>query len=214
MGLLDETLILFTSDHGEYLGDHRTGSKVYFHEPSAHISVLLRMPKSWSNRCHGTYVNTPVTHADILPTLVKVAGGKVPEDVDGIDLIALARGELDTSRYIIATCGRLEPDKFEYIGITDGVWKYIWYPEDSHEQLFNLSDDPMEYKNLAFSKEYKDKCKELHSKIVDMIRSRYSGLIEDNKLISRPVLNISTRDLRNQTWPGYHTEFFTADVRH
>lgn len=45
-GLFDDTLIIYTSDHGEYLGDHQTGSKCFFHEPSAHIPLVLRMPKS------------------------------------------------------------------------------------------------------------------------------------------------------------------------
>ena len=72
--LYHETLIIYTSDHGEFLGDHRAGGKSHFHEPSAHVPFAMRMPSSWDNRCHGTQVATPVTHADILPTLLKAAG--------------------------------------------------------------------------------------------------------------------------------------------
>ena len=56
LGLYHETLIIYTSDHGEFLGDHRAGGKSHFHEPSAHVPFAMRMPSSWDNRCHGTQV--------------------------------------------------------------------------------------------------------------------------------------------------------------
>jgi arylsulfatase len=72
--LFDDTLFLFTSDHGEYLGDHHAGGKIFFHEPSAHVPFIMRLPKSWEDRRHGSIVAGPVTHADILPTSLAVAG--------------------------------------------------------------------------------------------------------------------------------------------
>ena len=58
---------------------------------------------------------------------------------------------------------RIEPS---YFGITDGIWKYIWYPEGGQEQLFNLVDDPKELINLAGDKDYEGKCRELHAELV------------------------------------------------
>lgn len=209
--LFNDTLIVYTSDHGEFLGDHNTGGKTFFHEPSAHVPFLLRMPKCWENRMHGTKVTTPVTFADILPTLVKAAGGEVPSRVDGMDLIALARGEIEKPRrYVEATAGE-EPS---YFAITDGVWKYIWYTEGGEEQLFNLAEDPHELANLAKEKEYQEKCRELHAELVARDRARGGKFTEGQRLIARPRYGDSERDRRNTSWPGFHTEHYHVDVRH
>lgn len=211
LGLFDDTLIIFTSDHGEFLGDHRTGGKVFFYEPSAHVPFVLRMPKSWDRRMHGTKVSTPITLADILPTLVKAAGGKIPRGVDGIDLIALARGEIqEPRRYIEATADR-EPS---YFAITDGIWKYIWYPEGGQEQLFNLKEDPYELTNLAKRQEYREKCEELHRELVKRDQQRGGKYSDGKRLITRPLRGDSERDRRNSGWPGFHTEHYPVDVRH
>ena len=135
LGLYHETLIIYTSDHGEFLGDHRAGGKSHFHEPSAHVPFAMRMPSSWDNRCHGTQVATPVTHADILPTLLKAAGGDPPADTDGQDLVAVARGEHESPRRYLEGMNGPGPAGKDlrldciYLAITDGCWKYIWYPE-------------------------------------------------------------------------------------
>ncbi|MDA0989518.1 MAG: sulfatase-like hydrolase/transferase, partial [Verrucomicrobia bacterium] len=143
LDLFNETLVLYTSDHGEYLGDHHTGGKGYFHEPSAHVPFVLRLPRSWSNRQHGTVCHTPVTMADILPTLVTAGGGRVPRDVDGTDVVALARRSRQPLRYIEGA----RDDQFT--ALTDGNWKYIYYPEGATEELFDLANDPQELCNLA-----------------------------------------------------------------
>ena len=211
LDLFNDTLIIYTSDHGEYLGDHNTGGKVFFHESSSHVPYVLRMPKSWGNRMHGTKVTTPVTHADILPTLLAAAGGSVPEDVDGMDLVALARGEISKPRRYVESTANDEPS---YFGITDGVWKYIWYPEGGQEQLFNLEDDPHELTNLAVSKDYAEKCEELHAELVARDQRRGGEFSDGERLITLPRKGDTERDRRNQGWPGFHTEHYHIDVRH
>ena len=210
--LLKETLIIFTSDHGEYLGDHRMGGKSFFHEPSAHVPMVLRLPKSWSDRGHGTVVESPVTLADILPTLVSAAGGKAPESVDGINLIDVARGAAEPRRYLEGTVGAF--DQPRYLAITDGHWKYIWYPEGSAEQLFDLEEDPRELKNLAGLSGFEEKLKELKDEMTRRHRERSSPMLQDDRLPVRPLLEDSTLDRRNAGWPGYHTDQYHVDVRH
>ena len=101
------------------------------------VPFILRMPQSWDNRRHGTIVDSPITHADILPTLVGVAGGTQPSDSDGQDLVALARNELEHPRhYLEAMSGPRWPQAERipcvYLALTDGQWKYIWYPGRAH----------------------------------------------------------------------------------
>ena len=214
-GLLEDTFILFTSDHGEHLGDHNTGGKVFFTEPSSHVPFILRMPKSWGRRMHGTTVDVPVTFADILPTVLQAANGEepiaVPKHVDGMDLVALARGDIKEPRtYVEVTCDE-EPS---YFGITDGRWKYTWFPEGSRELLFDLEADPHEQHDLSQDPGYAETCSEFHSVLVEKDRERGGQFSQNGKMMHRPLRNDSEQDRRNRSWPGFHTEHFPVDVRH
>ena len=226
--MLGETLIVYTADHGEYLGDHRTGSKVFFHEPSAHIPFVVRLPKSWQDRRHGTTVSTPVTLADVLPTLVAAAGdaeaasagrqarpvgelaGEVAAGVDGMDLIALARGQAPARQYLEAGGGSGR----DYVAITDGRWKYMYYIEGPAEQLFDIQTDPQERDNLAGQPAHAAQQARLCDELLRRQTARKSECVRDGKFVSVPPMGDSVTDRRNAAWPGYHTEHYRIDVRH
>jgi choline-sulfatase len=212
--LFDETLILYTSDHGELLGDHRCGAKTFFHEGSAHVPMILRLPQSWARRGHGTESRAPVTHADILPTVVRAAGGAPPERLDGLDLVALARGECRPRPYLDAQ-GDAGPESARaYAAITDGRWKYMWYPEGGAEQLFDLRSDPYELRDLAARRGSASKLRELRGELVRRHAARGSKFVRGGKLVRLPLKGDSEADRRNRSWPGYHTENYPKDVRH
>ena len=180
----------------------------------------MRMPSSWDNRCHGTQVATPVTHADILPTLLKAAGGEPPADTDGQDLVAVARGEHESPRRYLEGMNGPGPTGKDlrldciYLAITDGCWKYIWYPEGSAEQLFDLESDPQEVHSLAHAKGAVDKKEELRDELIRRQRERGGGLLEDGELPVRAVQHVPDTEMRNQGQPGAHTEYWKVDVRH
>lgn len=217
--LYHETLIIYTSDHGEFLGDHRGGAKSHFHEPSAHVPFALRLPSSWDNRCHGTKVDALVTHADILPTLIKAAGGDTPTDTDGQDLVAVARGEHEPRRYLEAMNGSTPVQTeqgiaYNYLAITDGQWKYMWYPEGPAELLFDLVTDQHEERNLARAPEAAAKKEELRDELVRRQRERGGEYLENGELPKRPVFHVSEQEMRNLGQPGAHTEYYDVDVLH
>lgn len=217
-GLMDDTLILFTSDHGEYLGDHGLVQKVHFHEPSAHVPFILRPPRSWDVET-GVEVPRAVTLADVLPTLVEAAGGTRTPSLSGAgeSLLPLVFGNgSDESRYIDGMSAGYHADAAEpvWIGLTDGVWKYIWYPEGPSEQLFNLADDPNELRDLSDSSEYQTVRQELKSRLEDRHRSRGSPYVTERGLVERPVQNDSLAQRRRRGWPGYHTESHPRDTNH
>ncbi len=215
--LFKDALILFTSDHGEFLGDHHTGCKQFFHEPSARVPFILRLPKSWPGRKFGERNSHLATHADILPTLVAAAGGAPPADCDGENLIAGLQGTLpNPRRHLECMMGDVlgERPYVLFLGITDGVFKYIWYPEGGSEQLFDLEHDPKELKNLAGVKAHAAVQKELREELVRREQARGGLFLKDGDLITLPPGTDSEQQRRSNPWPGYHTEYYTLDVRH
>ncbi|MGJ8624987.1 MAG: sulfatase-like hydrolase/transferase, partial [Yoonia sp.] len=75
-GQLDDTVIVFTSDHGDYLGDHWLGEKELFHDPSVRIPLIVVDPRAAADATRGTVSEALVESIDLLPTFVDVAGGK------------------------------------------------------------------------------------------------------------------------------------------
>lgn len=211
-GLFNETLFVFCSDHGEYLGDHHTACKVFFHEVSARIPFILRLPKSWPARPYGQRVAHLTSLADILPTLVSAAGGSAPADVDGVDLLAVLRGERPPHPFLRGLSGL--PDHVAFLAITDGQWKYIWWPEGPAEQLFDLASDPQELHNLAGQPAHADRQAAMRALLVADEAKRGGTYLVQGDLPVRPLQGDSTAWRRSNPWPGYHTEHFGVDVRH
>lgn len=215
-GEFEETLIIYTSDHGEFLGDHNTGCKIFPHEPSAHVPFVLRLPKSWTNRMHGQSIDKLITHADILKTLVEAAGGEVNIPNDGINLIELARGQAEGRECIvIAAENKNETDNESYLrflSVFEGRWKYIYYTEGAQEQLFDLENDPKELVNLAAGDGYSDKIKELRGMLIG--QKQVKKYLVNGNLPTRAIQTEDHNDRRNNYWAGYHTEFYGVDVKH
>ena len=93
-GIMDDTMIVFTSDHGDYLGDHWMGDKDFFHDPAVKIPLIIADPSPACDATRGT-VNTQFVEAiDLLPTFVEYAGGAVQRHLlDGRSLIPLLEGQ-------------------------------------------------------------------------------------------------------------------------
>ncbi len=213
VGLLNDTLIVYTSDHGELLGDHASGCKRFFHEGSAHIPFLLRLPKSWSDRRHGSTCDALATHADILPTLVSAAGGEA-SDVDGRDLLAVARGQTPGRDYLVCVGNNFTGGAPIHMSVGDGRWKYMYYPEGPAEQLFDLAVDPTEQHDLADEPAHKADKARLRAALLDHCRATGGRWLRNNDLPAVPLAGDSVADRRNSNWPGYHGEHYNVDVRH
>ncbi len=207
--LFGETLILYTSDHGELLGDHHSGGKFTFHEASAHVPFVLRPPRSWKESEPGATCDGLVTHADILPTFLSAAGGKVPSEVEGIDLLALVQGQTEGRDYFESTA-----INGMYYGITDGRWKYMYYPEGAGEQFFDLENDPRELHDLALSGEKREEMARLRAEMIRRLQARGSEAVKDGELLTVPAQNDTTAQRRSVPWPGYHTDHCGLDVCH
>lgn len=104
-GIADETMIVFTSDHGDYLGDHWLGEKDLFHEEALRVPLIIYDPSAQADATRGT-LNTDLVEAiDLAPTFLEVYGGAaVPHIMDGHSLMDTLHGtrKEDPRRYVIA----------------------------------------------------------------------------------------------------------------
>lgn len=142
-GQLDDTLILFTSDHGEYLGDYGCFGKRGMHDASVRIPLLARQPGRFAP---GARCATPVSLIDVFPTVLGAAGlGRDGLELDGLDLGAVARG---------AERGRTVYSQFSYGAraiymAANEEWKYIRSAGDGREWLFDRRRDPRESRDAS-----------------------------------------------------------------
>jgi len=142
-GELDDTLILFASDHGEYLGDYNCFGKRGMHDASARIPLLARNPERFQP---GARCETAVSLVDIFPTLVRAAGSDTTKfDLDGEDLVLIARGE--SKRKTVFSQFSTGPTAI-YMAV-DAELKYVWSGADNREFLFDRVRDPHETRNRA-----------------------------------------------------------------
>ena len=145
-GELDNTLILFTSDHGEYLGDYDCFGKRGMLDACARIPMIARFP---GRAAAGQVCRVPTSLVDVMPTFLAAAGlaGKVA-DLDGVDLAEIARRESRDVR------GRTVYSQFQRdaLGVYMAVnarWKYFYSSPDRQEFLMDRREDPEEMRNRA-----------------------------------------------------------------
>ncbi|GMQ94777.1 MAG: arylsulfatase [Acidimicrobiia bacterium] len=215
IGEYDSTMMMFTSDHGEYLGDHGASSTMFFHEVSARVPMILRLPKGSSPDIAGRRIDSLVTHADVLETFVTAAGSDAPP-TDGRDLVAVARGEIESRPYIVGTTG-LFPNRAPqppYLAITDARYKYIWYPEGGVEQFFDLQSDPTELTDLSVDASVAEAKSELRRLLIADVRERRPEWLADGELAYYAPLDEPLSEVHRAGWPGYIGELSEQDTRH
>lgn len=159
-GRADETMIVFTSDHGDYLGDHWLGEKELFHEPSVRIPLIVADPSEAADATRGTASRALVEGIDLVPTFVEAAGGRPRREViEGHSLRPLLHGTREKLRdHVIseydysfrAARARLgQPvESARLVMIFDGRFKLI-EAEGFRPMLFDLETDPDELHDLG-----------------------------------------------------------------
>jgi len=139
---LDNTLVVYTSDHGEMLGSHGLWHKNVMYEDSVHVPMLMAGPGLPS----GITVDAAVGHVDMVATMLEVAGAERPSNLRGTSLLSLMSGNGgDSTRFAYSEC-HCSGNLTGTFMVRRGDWKYIhfaWYDG----LLFNLADDPGELVN-------------------------------------------------------------------
>lgn len=182
-GLMENTMIVMTSDHGDYLGDHWLGEKELFHEESVRIPLIVYDPDARADATRGTVDDHLVEAIDLAPTFVEAAGGAVPGNVlEGRSLLGLLHGRPgDWRDAAVSECdyafrrarrnlGRTPGDARAWMLRTER-WKYIEY-DGFRPQLFDLERDPREQSDLGEDPQYETVRGEMHERLFDWMRSR------------------------------------------
>lgn len=145
LGLADNTLVIFTSDHGEMIGEHNMHGKFVFYEGSVHVPLLARSPGRIPKN---TVIHAPASHLDIFPTILDYLDQKAPE-FDGKSLRPLIEGREDgAGRIAVSEWGAKNVPGFM---VFDGRWKFLYgrsADSKSLDALYDLETDPHEIHNL------------------------------------------------------------------
>ncbi len=184
-GLLEQTFILFTSDHGEMLGDHHMIGKARALEGAAHVPFLCRPPKMWGYPS-GQVINAPVGLQDVMPTLLDAAGLPIPESVTGRSVLPLLRGDLRPGEWRAVLHGEHARRYAQHGGmhyLTDGHMKYVWYSQTGDELLFDLEADPQEHHNLAAGEDSDSRLQYWRQSLVHELRDRPEGFVAGGQLV-------------------------------
>ncbi len=142
LGLEDEALVVFLSDHGEEFQEHGGFLHNDVYQEVLRVPLLLRFPGDAPEKGKGRRVREIARLVDVMPTLLEFVGLRVPDHAQGRSLLPLLRGAGDAPRAVFS---QWRWKRYESLRV--GNWKYIRRP--SEDELFNLAEDPMEKRNLA-----------------------------------------------------------------
>ena len=177
IGEKENTIIILTSDHGDYLGDHWLGEKNLFHEPSVKVPLIIYDPSPEANTTRGTVCDELVESIDLAATFIEMAGGEIPDHiVEGYSLVPFLQGktvlnwreyaisEFDYSPTPMAVTLKVKPKDARIFMVADKKWKFMHAEGGFRPMLFDLENDPHEYLDIASDPNY--------SNILDLMYDR------------------------------------------
>ena len=197
--LLDDTIICFTSDHGDMLGNHGLWAKQLFYEYSANVPFLLIGADSASARIEPGVDHRLLGLADVMPTLLELAGVAVPESVEGRSVVTAAPRPW--------LYGEMSDDIYASRMLHDGRHKLIYYPAGNRSQLFGLQADPSELHDVADAPEARAVRRHLEATLVDQLYGNDLEWVRDGELTGvpdrtyRPGGNKDLGSQRGGHWP-------------
>jgi len=183
-GLLANTVVMYTSDHGDMLGDHGLWAKRCFLEGSARVPLIVSGPVVSRRMGAGTTDDRLAALADVMPTLLDLCGLPVPGTVEGISLAGERRrpflygeeGEGDLANRMVH----------------DGRRKLIYYPCGNRIQLFDVVSDPAERHDLSGSSDHRDVRKRLTALLLEQMYGADAVWVRDGELVGLPDREVST----------------------
>jgi choline-sulfatase len=160
LDLEKDTIIVYTSDHGDMLGEHGLWQKFVFYEPSVCVPLIFRVPGLTAENVRS---KTPVSLVQMVPTLLELCGLPAPSGLDGESFVGDLREPTRTRDTTVFSENNLGSSSAMYM-MRRGDDKYSYYVHDMPE-LYNLRRDPKEMNNLAIQPEFKGKVDEIKAQL-------------------------------------------------
>tara|TARA_R110002111_G_scaffold262827_1_gene341535 strand:- start:205 stop:1830 length:1626 start_codon:yes stop_codon:yes gene_type:complete len=206
-GVLENTLIVISSDHGDMMGDHHLWRKSYPYEGSAGVPMIIRWPESLGIKAkRGQVIKELVELRDILPTFLEVAGVDIPSEMDGMSMMPLINDKKKGWRKVLdMEHGQCYWKENSWTALTDNRYKYIYYSVTGEEQLFDLEKDSGEKKNLAGISRYKNILAKWRQRMVDHLSNRGEDWVKDGKLVIRDENIVFS--------PNYPKEYYPKEIK-
>ncbi len=233
MGLLENTMIIFASDHGDMLGDHHMGAKTVFLEGSAHVPMIVRPAPIMAERnMKGSRCDSLVQTVDIYTTCLDAAEVTPPKEyeTDSLDLLSQAKGREQRETFY-GVCG-------DHYAVIEGGMKYTYCAHEGAELLFDMRKDPYEQHNLLTADDHRQPQESdgaesgpntrngpesgkqrdqgapkaaLKAKLENRLQSVWPEKLENGKL---PVKEKPDLNSYRGKWPGFHPREHPEDVMH
>lgn len=211
-GELENTMIVLTSDHGDYLGDHWLGEKELFHEASARIPMIIVDPSTEANNSRGTECKHLVESIDLIPTFLDYAGApKAPHILEGRSLQNILRGQpvVEWRSFAFSEAdyawraARLElgmkPDETRAFMVRSERWKFIHY-EHYRPQLFDMQQDPMELNDLGQSPDFQEIRDEMEAAAYSWLRNLKMRTTISNDVVEKRTNKYKKKGILYGVW--------------
>lgn len=211
-GRLEDTLIVFTSDHGDYLGDHWLGEKEMFHDESLAIPLIIYDPSPDCDETRGSRDSSLVEAIDLIPTFIDALGGVAkPHILEGRSLRPLLTGK-DLTPWRDAVFSEadyawrgarlslgLPPDQTRALMIRTERWKYIAF-DHFRPQLFDLTNDPGELNDLGADEAHQTVRAEMEQRLNQWRRARHNRTLISAEEIEARTDNAKDRGIYFGVW--------------
>ncbi|MEG0907068.1 MAG: arylsulfatase, partial [Cellulosilyticaceae bacterium] len=178
--LYNNTIIIFTADHGELLGDHHTYKKIRPYKGSINIPFIVSGPPELV-KGGGETREAIVELRDVLPTTLDIAGYDIPEAIEGQSVMPLIVDENKQIRDYLhgEHSGGILSNQY----IVTTIDKFIWFSQTGKEQYFRLDKDPYEKYDLIEDKSCQERINELRNIMIKELEGREEGYSQDGSLV-------------------------------
>ncbi|MEO0486836.1 MAG: alkaline phosphatase family protein [Pseudomonadota bacterium] len=195
-GRMEDTMIVFCSDHGDNMGDHGFGEKDLFFDCSARIPMIVYDPRAEADGTRGSVCDKLVEAIDLVPTFVEAQGGAaLPHILEGRSLMPLLEGrEVPWRDHCISEYDYATRDARRMVGVDqadarlvmvfDGRWKYV-HVETMRPMLFDLQTDPGELYDLGDDPAYADQIARLRELHFDWARGHHSRITRSPEIVEK-----------------------------
>ena len=188
-GQVEDTIIIYSADHGSLLGDHGIFHKGLIYDRSDRVPFIVHCPARYQPR------NTEALagHVDFMPTILSLAGAEIPPAVEGKNLTPLFSGQKESIQDNVMI------EISHNIGIITEHWKMLVY-QNGEGELYNIDDDPNELKNLYFNSQYKTIKDELKEHLI-AFRSENAARFKvepPKSLVTKDEYNFKQGDILKQ----------------